>query len=175
MFKEKSPDPKYGSKTTMKGMLGLKLRTQNRIKPCLKFGVILSIIWLCGYLVFVYVSTYKSELLDEFKKEDSNIKKLQQKVSDLVAIRFPKDDHNQLDRMIKEDQENRQSIDEVVEQDDGITPEAYKFMRELGLHDPGENGEPVELPKNLSDDIQKRVKEGYDTVINFHSRHLQLF
>lgn len=33
----------------------------------------------------------------------------------------------------------------------------------MGLVNPGENGAAVELPKNLSEDIQKRIKDGYDT------------
>lgn len=36
-------------------------------------------------------------------------------------------------------------------------------MKLLGLVNPGENGEPVELPKNLSDDIQKRIDDGFET------------
>lgn len=51
----------------------------------------------------------------------------------------------------------------LVAPDDGITSEAKEFLKLLGLKNAGENGYPVELPTNLSDVIQKRVKLGYDT------------
>lgn len=139
MYKEKSSvDPKYGSKPTMKTMLGLKLRSQGRMRSCLKFGIFLSLLWLSGFFLYVYVSSYKSELLNKFKKEDSNIQKLQHKISDLMAKGFQNDNRKNFERMIEGQEKN-----EEVEQDDGITPEAYKFMRELGLNEPGENGDPV--------------------------------
>lgn len=31
------------------------------------------------------------------------------------------------------------------------------------MKNPGENGDAVELPANLSENIQKRIKEGFDT------------
>lgn len=37
------------------------------------------------------------------------------------------------------------------------------LLQELGLVNPGETGDPVELPKNLSEDILKLIKNGYDT------------
>jgi hypothetical protein len=46
--------------------------------------------------------------------------------------------------------------------DDGITEEAARFAKELGLINPGDGGLGVELPKNLSEEIQRRVKEGFD-------------
>jgi hypothetical protein len=46
---------------------------------------------------------------------------------------------------------------------DGITEEAAKFIKELGLINPGEGGAPVQLPQNTSEDIQRRIKEGFDT------------
>jgi hypothetical protein len=54
-------------------------------------------------------------------------------------------------------------LKQKVKLDDGITEEAAKFIKELGLINPGEGGAPVELPQNLSEDIQRRIKEGYDT------------
>lgn len=160
MIFPKLVDPKYGSKVTMKGILCL--RPQGRTS-CLKIGVFLSLLWLFGFVIYVYVfkfvSSYNSELLNEFKKEDMNIQKLQQKISDLIAKGFANDNHEQLERIVEDQDETK----EVVEQDDGITPEAYKYMRELGLINPGENGAPVELSKNLSEDFQKLIKNGYET------------
>jgi hypothetical protein len=47
--------------------------------------------------------------------------------------------------------------------DDGITEEAAKFIKELGLMNPGEGGSGVPKPQYMSEDIQRRIKEGFDT------------
>lgn len=46
--------------------------------------------------------------------------------------------------------------------DDGITPEARKIINELGLIDPGANGEPVILPENISEEIKKEVNASFE-------------
>lgn len=153
MFPGKSEDPKFGSKGKLSNF-NFKMRMLGRIPSFFKYGIVLSLIWLFGY---IYVSFYKWELLKEFKKEDMNIQKLQNKISDLVARQF---------NPINEDIPNQVEIAEkesTFELDDGITMEAAQFMKELNLINPGENGVPIELPANLSDDIQKRIKDGYDT------------
>lgn len=43
-----------------------------------------------------------------------------------------------------------------------IDPAYKKYIKELGLKDPGENGEGVVLPENISDEIKQKVQEGYD-------------
>jgi Glycosyl transferase family 2 len=47
--------------------------------------------------------------------------------------------------------------------DDGLTDEQKQFIEKLGLTNPGMDGIGVELPNNLTEDIQKLVQEGYDT------------
>lgn len=152
MFQGKSEDPKFGSKGKFSNF-NFKMRMFGRIPSLFKYGIVLSVIWLFGY---IYVSFYKSELLKEFKKEDMNIQKLQNKISDLVARQF-----NQNNADIPVDAAYIET--KSFELDDGITIEAAQFMKQLDLINPGENGVPVELPANLSDDIQKRIKDGYDT------------
>lgn len=153
MFKENSEDPKFGSKGKLTKFSGLRMRSPGRIFSLFKYGIIFSVLWLFAY---VYVSLYKSELLKEFKKEDMNIDKLQAKISDLMRG-FNQGNQQQIDRIVMQEFK-----EEKYELDDGITPEARQFMKELGLQNPGEDGVPVELPANLSDDIQRRIKEGYD-------------
>lgn len=36
------------------------------------------------------------------------------------------------------------------------------MFQELGLINPGEDGKAVELPKNLSEEVQRQIKDGYD-------------
>lgn len=154
MFKESSQNPKYGSKKKI-NFPGISfLKPTGRLKPCFKFAVFLSLFWLFGYFVFVYVSTFQSKLFKEFEKESINVKSLQQRVADLIARGFA-DDRVYDERLIDDE--------ELIEQDDGITPEALKFMKRLRLKDPGENGLPVKLPQNISEKVKKLVKEGYDT------------
>lgn len=43
-----------------------------------------------------------------------------------------------------------------------IDPAYEKYIKELGLKEPGENGEGVVLPDNISNEIKRKVKEGYD-------------
>ncbi|CRL01929.1 CLUMA_CG015358, isoform A [Clunio marinus] len=44
--------------------------------------------------------------------------------------------------------------------EDGITDEVKKYIEELGLKNPGENGEPIILPENTSVEIKKLIDEG---------------
>lgn len=168
MFTERAEDPKFGSKGKT-GRICLKMRSQGRIASCFKYGVILLVFWFFGY---IYVSTYKSELLEAFKKEDLNIAQFQAKISELADKGFNKFNQQQQMAQLIENEKVEENVEEKIEEksekpfyevDDGITEEAYQFMKDLGLRNPGENGVPIELPKNLSEDIQKRIKEGYDT------------
>lgn len=43
-----------------------------------------------------------------------------------------------------------------------IQTEYKKYIEELGLSSPGEFGVAVELPSNISDEVKKKVEEGYD-------------
>lgn len=45
---------------------------------------------------------------------------------------------------------------------DGISQESRKYIEELQLENPGENGDGVELPKNLSSEIQNLINQGQD-------------
>ncbi|CRK86278.1 CLUMA_CG000134, isoform A [Clunio marinus] len=49
-----------------------------------------------------------------------------------------------------------------LELDDGITDEARKYIEELGLINPGENGEAVIIPETASDEIKKLVNESFE-------------
>jgi Glycosyl transferase family 2 len=49
-----------------------------------------------------------------------------------------------------------------IQLDDGLTLEEKQLIEKLGLENPGMDGTGVELPKNLTEDIQKLVQEGYD-------------
>lgn len=53
-------------------------------------------------------------------------------------------------------------FEEVDSMEFGIEPEYRKYIEELGLKDPGEYGAAVILPKNISDEIKKKVEEGYN-------------
>lgn len=44
----------------------------------------------------------------------------------------------------------------------GVEPEFEKYIKELGLHNPGALGAGVVLPSNVSEEIAKKVQEGYD-------------
>jgi hypothetical protein len=164
-------DPKYGSKGISKEAFCFKMRSQTRGKCFWKFFIIAIVVWIVTYAGLAYVSTYKSQLLDEFKKEDMNIKKLQEKISQLVAKGFVRNDAveviepvaQQDDRVEEPKKNDKDKVQEKYQLDDGITEEAKRFIAELNLKNPGENGDAVELPKNLSEDIQKRIKQGFDT------------
>lgn len=43
-----------------------------------------------------------------------------------------------------------------------INPWYERFNKELGLKNPGENGEEVKLPNNLTKEIREKIQEGYD-------------
>lgn len=45
--------------------------------------------------------------------------------------------------------------------EDGRTKETFRLIEELGLVNPGENGDAVILPKNISKDIKRKIDEGY--------------
>jgi len=45
---------------------------------------------------------------------------------------------------------------------DEIEPQYRRYIEELGLHNPGENGSAVVIPSNASEEIKQMVKEGYD-------------
>lgn len=59
----------------------------------------------------------------------------------------------------QEQLEDEEAFDEL-DLDDGRTEEAFRLIKELGLKDPGENGEPVILPANISDEIKKKIEDG---------------
>lgn len=65
-------------------------------------------------------------------------------------------------------EKNESNDDDIFELDDGRTPEALRLIEELGLDEPGEGGEPVILPTNISDEIKQKIKEG-DTKYGFNS------
>jgi hypothetical protein len=161
----KAFDPKYGSKKIMGGYCCTRMRS-GRMKSCCKFSLFLLILWCIGYFGLAYVSIYKSELLDEFRKEDLNIKKLQDKIAELVAKGLSKGGVEEPEPPVPPQEmkvDKKEKLKQSYVLDDGITEEAARFIREFNLKNPGENGDAVELPKNLSADIQKRIKEGFDT------------
>lgn len=43
-----------------------------------------------------------------------------------------------------------------------IEPEFERYIEELGLVNPGENGDPVIIPQNVSDEIKTKIQEMYD-------------
>ncbi|CRK99460.1 CLUMA_CG012750, isoform A [Clunio marinus] len=48
------------------------------------------------------------------------------------------------------------------ELDDGITDEAKKYIEELGLKNPGENGEAVIIPETASDEIKRLMNDSFE-------------
>ena len=160
-IKSSNFDPKYGLKNSS-GFWFTKLRPQSR-NSCCKYAAYVLVIWILGYFSFVYVFTYKSGLLDEFRKEDMNIKKLQDTLSKLVVKGFARNDNFELERINAKLEKIEDLKATSIELGDGITDEAAKFIRELGLRDPGTNGLAVELSNNISQDIQHKIKAGYDT------------
>lgn len=157
MFKDKPKDPKFGSKGKV-GKVFLRLR-RGKLQSCCKYGLLISLLWLFGH---IYVSFYKSEIITDFQSGKINLAKIQQKLSDLVANRG-NNPNLQVEKIIEEVKTKEEAGREpLVAPDDGITNEARNFMKGLGLVNPCENGLPVELPTNLSENIQSRVKAGYD-------------
>lgn len=180
MTKSNNFDPKYGSKGIENGIFCVKMRPQGR--ACCKFTLVFIALWLVGYFGLAYVSVYKSQLLDEFKKEDLNIKNLQEKISQLVAKGLVKNGNDKLDAPVDEREINTEKTEVTVEKelpekyklDDGITEEALKYIKEFNLKDPGENGHEVVLPANLSEDVRKKIKLGFDTY-GYNGINLNLF
>lgn len=104
----------------------------------LKYLILLTAFWIISY---TYVSVFKTEVLKGLHSAIHDV----DKVGNSTEV------------------PQAQQSYELFAPDDGITPEAKEFMKQLGFKSLGENGEPIELPANLSDDIQKRIKFGYDT------------
>lgn len=83
--------------------------------------------------VWIYVSNSHEKIYRKFQQFDSS--------SD-VAL---EDDDKNFNKEFKE-----------------IDPAYEKYIKELGLKDPGENGEGVELPEDIPSEIKRKVQEGYD-------------
>lgn len=67
---------------------------------------------------------------------------------------------NQLKPMIKKTTGVDLQFPNFKESD--IEPEYEKYIKELGLKNPGNFGAAVVLPENISEEIKKKVEEGYN-------------
>lgn len=123
MYKDKLEDPFVNKVNNIK----TKMRQPGRVASCLKCGILVVLLWFCGY---VYIATQKAEL---FKKLRSNtntidIADLPVKISDLVARGFNRDNEDQANRAERVFQD-AQPTRPTFEVDEGITREAYKFIK----------------------------------------------
>lgn len=121
-----------------------KVRPPGRFAVCVKFAIFFGLFWLC---IFVFVSNQESDLLRELRDEDENLSigKIHEKISDMVGKRFRVDHRDDQDEQEQIDRFQKVAINEKeiaakeattqatvtttsIEADDGITPEARKFM-----------------------------------------------
>lgn len=76
--------------------------------------------------MYIYMSASKLELLKEFQKEDLDLKKVQQKLSDLVARGFNFEERTLPELLINDAPVTTKKFIEV---DNGITAEAKQFAK----------------------------------------------
>jgi hypothetical protein len=131
---------------------------RNLFSVILKCSFILLI--LSAFYAYVSIKKTEKELIEDVEENNSefkNLAKVEKKLEFQIAQKVLENIITQMNgtKMIQEK-------DESFELDDGITPEAHKIIKELGLISPGENGAAVELPANLSEKYKKRIEEEKD-------------
>lgn len=118
-------DSKFGNKRSATNYSS-SMASKSRLVKIFKYGFLFALFWLC---LFIYVSTYKLQLIKEFHKKDIDLQKFQQKLTDLVAKGLNFRVHNQPEQLPND----APVTSEVVTLDDGITAEAKRFAKVKGI------------------------------------------
>ena len=109
-----------------------KMPSRGRFLSLFKIGFLFVLFWLCLYL---YLTTYKMDLIKQFQKEDLDIKKLQEKLTNLVQRGFNNDNHQEPELLLNNDSQfipvevKKPTKEKVLEMDDGLTDEAKRFIK----------------------------------------------
>lgn len=121
-----------------------------------RFGHILKNILLFA-IVFAWIFLYLSSFHPRIHKKV--FEKLNFNVSAGESSEESEEDFYSYDLNIFGDDGDEEESGKVST---GIDPKYKKYIEELGLENPGENGEGVVLPNNISDEVKQKVQEGYD-------------
>ncbi|KAL7012868.1 hypothetical protein ACKWTF_015088 [Chironomus riparius] len=126
-------------------------------KNFFKYAATCVVIWILLYLY--YMIKHNSKIETEIQEESHIIESLQDKLSGMK--------NSVLRKLRLENLQGTEYSDhtkfEVSNLDDGITEIARKYIKELNLTNPGENGLPVSISSNVPQEIKALIKQSQDT------------
>jgi polypeptide N-acetylgalactosaminyltransferase len=99
------------------------------------------------FAINIYSSSTNTLLMKKFREENMTIQAIQERLAMLMQ-------RGQENPNFEEFKETK-SFNPYEDLDDGITDQARRIMKELNLTNPGENGDPVIIPEDASDEIKK--------------------
>jgi Glycosyl transferase family 2 len=100
------------------------------------FIIVFALFWMS---IFLYVSTWDSNLLKELKQKGLITQNLLKQRTGIALDHLSPSSSKFFRKKIMRNE---------------------KYRKLFGLQNPGENGEPVKLPEKLSDDVMKLIEEG---------------
>lgn len=147
----------------------MRKSTPGRLGFWLKYGSMMAVAWM---FIHAYFTFRNNELEKTYIAANNGIKEIQDKIAELIQKNDNDYDNNfnqnenyenrqNVEALQEQQNPNQQQDDKSIELDDGITPQMRDIIKRLGFVNPGMNGEPVELPKNMSEDLQQMKDRGY--------------
>lgn len=141
----------------------IRKSTPGRLGFWIKYGSFIALLWLFIHTIYSFKN---SDLEKSHHTANIGIEGIQ----NMLMRKQANDDYDDFNKeenledfkdKIEHIEENSKNDENIIELADGITPEMHEIIKSLGLTNPGENGEPVNLPKNMSEDLQRTFDEGY--------------
>ncbi|CAG9811016.1 unnamed protein product [Chironomus riparius] len=159
MYNKFFPSPGSNQKSFNNPQTYIPLFSTKNFFLCVK---ILLALWI---LIYIFIVTnYSKDIETKIEEENRIIDKFQDKLMFLMQHGI-KIKNSVIDRFKIPDYLANYTFDpnNPMNLDGGISEQAQRFIKELNLTNPGENGVPIKLPNNASDQVKRLIKYGFDT------------